>query len=361
MRPARYEKVGTSGNTPHLSDKLAACNAAAPQAVPPSLPTIVPKITPYKADKPATETSGNIQGKRKASGTPPRPQQNSANPVATFAAATVAAAASAAAAIAAATTAVTTTAATGTSASNALEVPDSDSDDTDDTIPPPAFSKKEHRLTLIHGMDIKQHLGLIKSDLSIVFVKLEPGAPNTRYINWINFLATVLAKTEAPVSVMNLLPHIENIGNRKDVRTDDIIRFLTTNGVELTPLTNDYKTTMTTDHTRPIIIEYTVLRHPYENKDLPASWLQFSLLLRKEKLLVVPFNQTGDAINLGRQFNEQKWTRNFNHYCMMNLNYRIAPIDRTDKKGPQGPKIIVRGLEFNNAWAITMPAPDPKP
>jgi hypothetical protein len=72
---------------------------------------------------------------------------------------------------------------------------DSDSDDTDDTIPPPAFPKKEHGLTLIHGIDIKNHLDLLKSGLSIVVVKLEPGAPNTNYLNGKHFLATVLAIT----------------------------------------------------------------------------------------------------------------------------------------------------------------------
>jgi hypothetical protein len=179
----------------HLSDKLAACNAAAPQAVPPSLPTIVPKVTPYKADKPATETSGKIQGKRKASGTPHCPQQNSVNPVATFVAATILAAASAAAAITAATIVVTTTAAAGTSAATALEMVDSDSDDTDNTIPPPVFPKKEHGLTIIHDMDIKNHLDLLKSDISIVVVETEPGTPNTNYVNGINFLARVLAIT----------------------------------------------------------------------------------------------------------------------------------------------------------------------
>jgi hypothetical protein len=263
--------------------------------------------------------------------------------------------------IAAAAMADTTTAAAGTSAENAFEMLDLDSDDTDDTIPPPAFPKKEHGLTLIHGMDIKNQLELIKSDLSIVFVKLEPGAPNTNYINGINFLATVLTITEALVPVMNLLPHIKNIGNHKEVRTDDIIGFLTTNGVELTtPLTKDYKTIMTTDHANPIIIEYTVLRHMFENTDLPPSWIQFCILFKKGKLLV-PFDQTGSAINLGKQFIDQKWTKYFTHYCSNNLNYRIAPVDRADKKGPQGPKIIVRGLYFNSAWAITIPSLDPKP
>jgi hypothetical protein len=208
-------------------------------------------------------------------------------------------------------------------------------------------------------MDIKNHLDLLKSDISIVVVKTEPGTSNTNYVNGIHFLATVLVITEAPVAVMDLLPHIKNIGNRKDVRTDDIIGFLTTNGIKLTLLTNDYKTIMETDHVSPIIIEYTVMRHLFESTDLPASWLQFSLLPKKEKLLP-PFNQRGDAINLGNQFNEQKWTRDFTHYCKHNLNYKIAPVNRANKKGPQGPRHVVRTLELNNAWTIAMSAPNPK-
>jgi hypothetical protein len=162
------------------------------------------------------------------------------------------------------------------------------------------------------------------------------------------------------VAVKDLLPHIKNIGDRKDVRTNDIIGFPTMNGVEVTPLANDYETIMTKDHASPIIIEYAVMRHTFENTDLPPSWIQFCILFKKEKLRV-PFNQKGDAINLGNQFNEQKWTKDFTHYCNNNLNYRIAPVDRADKKSSQGPKIIVRGLQFNSASAITMPATDPKP
>jgi hypothetical protein len=75
-------------------------------------------------------------------------------------------------------------------------VPGSDSDDTDDTIPPLTFPQKEHGLTIILGMDIKNHLKSIKSDISIVVVKTEPGTSNTNYVNGINFLATVLTITE---------------------------------------------------------------------------------------------------------------------------------------------------------------------
>jgi hypothetical protein len=294
----------------HLSGELAACNAAVPQAALPSLPAFVPKITPAKAGKPATEMPGSIPGKRKASGTPTHSQPNSKNPFASLASATLAAIASAAvAAVATAvtTTAVTTTAAAGTSATNALEVPESDSDDTNDTIQPRTFLKKEHGLTIILGMNINNHLKLIKSDLRILIVKPEPGTSNTNYANGIHFLAMVLTITEATAEVTDLLPQLTNIGSRKDVRTTDIIGFLTTYGVELTRLSDNYETIMRTNHASSIIIEYSVTRHPFESTDLPTSWLQFCILFQKEKLLI-PFNQKGDAINLGNQFNEQKWT-----------------------------------------------------
>ena len=112
---------------------------------------------------------------------------------------------------------------------------------------------------------------------------------------------------------MNLLIDIKNIGSRKDVRTDDIIGFLTTNGVTIVPLNGDYETIMTTEHDSPIIIEYSVIRHGKENPNLPISWLQFCLLFKKEKLLV-PFNEVCPAIILGKQINENSWI-DFEHYC----------------------------------------------
>jgi hypothetical protein len=161
------------------------------------------------------------------------------------------------------------------------------------------------------------------------------------------------------VEVKNLLPQLMNIGSRKDVKTTDIIGFLTTNGVDLPPpLTNGYETIMRTNHASPIIIEYSVMRHSFGSTDLPLSRLQFCILFKKEQLLV-PFNQKYEAINLGNQFNNQKWTHNFTHYCSNNnINYRISPVNRADNKES---KVIIWGLQFNNAWAITMPTPDPKP
>jgi hypothetical protein len=225
---------------------------------------------------------------------------------------------------------------------------------------PQACPKKEHGLTIVLGMDIKNHLKSIKSDISIVVIKPEPGTSNTNYVNGIHFLGTVLTITEVSEEVINLLPNLMNIGNCKDARTADIIGFLETNGVKLTPLANNYEKIMTTDHTSPIIIEYSVTCHSFESTDLPPSLIQFFILFQKEKLLV-PFNQKGHAIRLGNQFNEQKWTHNFTHYVNNNLNYRIAPVDRVDKKGSHGSKCIIPGLHFNGAWAITMPTAAPKP
>jgi hypothetical protein len=206
-------------------------------------------------------------------------------------------------------------------------------------------------------MNINNHLKPIKSDLRILVVKPEPGTSNTNYVNGIHFLAKVLTITEAMAEVKDLLPQLTTFGSRKDVRTTDIIGFLTTNGVKLTPLANDYEKIMRTTHASPIIIDYSVLSHSFENTDLPTSWLQFCILFQKEELLV-PFNQKGEAINLGNQFNEQKWPHNFTHYCNHNLNYRIAPVNRADNKES---KVIIWGLHFNNAWSVTMPNPDPKP
>jgi hypothetical protein len=157
--------------TKHLNNELVAVQATVPQEALPSLPQIVPEMTPAKADQPKTETSGSNQGKRKASSDACL-GENSTIPIAVSANATIAAVASAAAAIATTTTAaittkVATTEAAGTSSANAFEVPDSDSDDTDVTIPPPTFPKKEHGLTIILGMDIKNHLKSIKSDISM--------------------------------------------------------------------------------------------------------------------------------------------------------------------------------------------------
>jgi hypothetical protein len=63
---AKFHLQFKTAYTKHLNDKLVAVQATVPQAALPSLPQIVTKVTPAKADKPATETSGSNQGKRKA-------------------------------------------------------------------------------------------------------------------------------------------------------------------------------------------------------------------------------------------------------------------------------------------------------
>jgi hypothetical protein len=153
----------------------------------------------------------------------------------------------------------------GTTSGNALTVHDSDSDATGSTLPPPTFPKKEHGLKIIIAMNINNHLKLIKSDISIVAVKPEPGTSNTNYVNGIHFLATDFTVTEAPVVVMDLLPHLTNIGNCKDVRTIGIIGFLKTNGINLARLSANYEKIMRTDHASPIIIEYSVTGHSSES------------------------------------------------------------------------------------------------
>ena len=50
---------------------------------------------------------------------------------------------------------------------------------------------------------------------------------------------------------MNLLIDIKDIGSRKDVRTDDIIGFLTANGVTIVPINGNYETIMTTELGNP--------------------------------------------------------------------------------------------------------------
>jgi hypothetical protein len=149
---------------------------------------------------------------------------------------------------------------------------------------------------------------------------------------------------------MDLLPHLKNIGNRKDVRTVDIIGFLTTNGVKLKTLANNYENIMATDHTSPIIIEYSVLRHLFESTDLPPHWLQFCILFKKEKLLV-PFNQKGEAINLGNQYNKQKWTKDFTHYCNHNLTaFMLWPSINSHLLGS-----FLKGAFLSQKWDILPP------
>jgi hypothetical protein len=191
---------------------------------------------------------------------------------------------------------------------------DSDPDENPKQADPPLL-RGDHGLQIIDASDINHHLFLSKLDLTVVQLTQVPNTPKEQYRNGIHFLATVLTITEATTAVMDLLPGLQTLGHGKDVRPTGVIGFLTNNGVTILPINASYEAIMTTmDHTSPVIIEYSVTRHQYENPPLPASWTQFCLLYKKEKLFI-PFNETGSAINLGTHFTNTKWTSGFSKYC----------------------------------------------
>jgi hypothetical protein len=125
-------------------------------------------------------------------------------------------------------------------------------------------------------------------------------------------------------------------------------------GVEIMKINVPYENIMISKiASNPIVIEYSVLRHEYEDPRLPTVWIQFCLFLKKENLLI-PFNATGQNIKLSTQFNSCTWKNSFEDYTRKNLDKRIAPVDRIDRIFLRS---LVRNLEFNNAWTITMPPP----
>ena len=207
-----------------LRNELAAIQAAASpltanantgvtasQAAAASLPTNFSKVTPVNA---AAAVSRGAQRKRKASNTPIYTQHDNLIADATIAPA-------------------------GASADDAIVI-DSDSDDII-KVEDNSWPKREHGLKIIDYTDICRHLFHMNSKLRIIYSKQEPGTSKEQYLNGTHFLATVLTITEAPTAVMNLLIDIKDIGSRKDVRTDDIIGFLTANGVTIVPLNGDYE------------------------------------------------------------------------------------------------------------------------
>ncbi|OEU09179.1 hypothetical protein FRACYDRAFT_249098 [Fragilariopsis cylindrus CCMP1102] len=277
-------QAAASPLTANANTGVIASQAAAAAA---SLPTNFSKVTPVKA---AAAVSRGAQRKRKAPNTPIYTQHDNL-------------------------IADTTIAPAGASADDGIVI-DSDSDDiikVEDNSRP----KREHGLKIVDYTDICRHLFHMNSKLRIIYSKQEPGTSKEQYLNGTHFLATVPTITEAPTAVMDLLIDIKNIGSRKDVRTDDIIDFLTAKGVTIVPLNGDYETIMTTEHDNLIIIEYSVIRHGKENPNLTISWLRFCLLFKRENLLVL-FNEIGSAIILGRQFNENSWI-DFEHYSNTNI------------------------------------------
>jgi hypothetical protein len=159
------------------------------------------------------------------------------------------------------------------------------------------------------------------------------------------FVTTVLFMTSQLIGNHESINAIANIGNRRDVRSSDIINYLKEKGVKIMRINVPYENIMISKiASNPIVIKYSVLRHEYEDPRLPTVWIQFCLFLKKENLLI-PVNATGQNIKLGTQFNSCTWKNSFEDYTRKNLNKRIAPVDRIDRKNLRS---LVRNLEFNN-------------
>lgn len=145
---------------------------------------------------------------------------------------------------------------------------------------------------------------------------------------------------------------ITNIGDWNELRSSDIINYLKNAGVEIMKINETYETIMTLKNdSKPIIIEYTVSRHTYEDVSLPRILVQFCLLVKKENL-ILPFNSTGRNIKLGTQFNSCTWKNSFNEYTRKSLDYKIAPVAGCDTKSLTA---LVRTLDFYQSWWLYIP------
>jgi hypothetical protein len=244
-------------------------------------------------------------------------------------------------------------ASTGKSAHDTIDLL-SDSDDSS-IMPASSLVKNIWGFSSIDVDDICSRLSEMGSILQVVQIMPNPDSSNEHYRNGMNFLATVLAITGARTEVLERLHSMRSLSLRKNVRSTDVIGFLTENGVNIVPINDpSYEAIMTGDHKNPVILEYSVMRHPLERAVPPTSWIQFCLLY-KECNMLIPFNEIGSAISFGRQFDSSNWKSSFEQYCKINLNFRIAPVARTTP----GPANVVRGLDFNAAWTITMPPAQP--
>jgi hypothetical protein len=256
---------------------------------------------------------------------------------------------------------------TKSDASNPVDLTDkTDTYDDKQEGPTPRSAKNEHGLTLINACNTNTYLKTKGSDLTVVFVKSEDKSLEGPYYNGIHLLSTVLTITNATSEVMDRLKDVKNIGCRRDLRGFDTIDFLAENNITITAISSSegYGDIMTGNHSSPIIIEYTVLRHRLEDISLPIAWTQFCLLCKKENLLVT-FNENGTNIRLGTQFNSKAWRKDIESYTSWHkafekythhiLNRKIAPINRIDNKTSEN---LYRGLNFNRAWFISMPPPE---
>ena len=233
-----------------------------------------------------------------------------------------------------------------------------DSEDDDKESRKKKYPKNDHGLDMVESCDTNSYLEDIKSKHRIKPhikqepIKLEDTACKATYHNVEEFITTALFMTGLFDDNKDSIRDITNIGDRKELRSSDIRKFLEDVGVGIMKIDESYEKIMTSKNdSNPIVIEYTVSRHFLEDVNLPLTWVQFCILLKKENLLL-PFNATGQNIKFGKQFINELWTGDFESYSKQNLNFRIAPVDRRDSKGL---KKLVRTLEFNQAWTMHIP------
>jgi hypothetical protein len=126
---------------------------------------------------------------------------------------------------------------------------------------------------VIKGCNTNRYLKNRGSDLTVVFIKPEDKSVAALYSNGIHLLATILTLTPATKEAMDSLKSYKNIESHKNFRAINIPGFLERNDVTITAIADSetYEKILTSDHSSPIIIKYTVLRHKLEDKSLPIS------------------------------------------------------------------------------------------
>ena len=225
--------------------------------------------------------------------------------------------------------------------------------------------KDEYGIHHIFGNALINHyLKKYSSPTIEVVVKELSTGPHPYYkFNAMQLLYTVLEMTGAPDAVISTVnkerePKVPHTADNKNMPADDVIGFLTKNGVNLCKIpTKEYEVLLGMDHQKPIIIEYIATKHKFEADDVDYHWTIFCILFRKEQLLL-PFNDTSAGLILGSQFMEQRWNErhNFEYFCKNNLHNKISPVvDRKTRENRSIRSTVTRKLVFNNAWTIVTP------
>ena len=225
--------------------------------------------------------------------------------------------------------------------------------------------RKESGIFIIYGDELINYYLSTKSSPKIdVVVKELSTGPHPYYkFNAMQLLYTVLEMTGAPDAVISTVnkerePKVPHTADNKNMPADDVIGFLTKNGVNLCKIpTKEYEVLLGMDHQKPIIIEYIATKHKFEADDVDYHWTIFCILFRKEQLLL-PFNDTSAGLILGSQFMEQRWNErhNFEYFCKNNLHNKISPVvDRKTRENRSIRSKVTRKLVFNNAWTIVTP------